>query len=226
MNLTATGFGVISSRMNIAAAKRVYRQSARAAAAEATGERIVDAFARQLRERWFDEIRLEEVARDAGVAVQTVIRRFGGKEGLLDAVHQRLGGEIRQRREVAPGDADGAVASLIEDYEEVGDLIMRTLAQEERYAPLKAITDIGRAMHREWIGTAFAPWLDGMTMEQRRRATDALVVAGDIYVWKLLRRDMKRPLAEYQTLLETMCAAAIGRRREEIFKTPARGDGR
>jgi AcrR family transcriptional regulator len=211
--------------MNYAAPKRAYRQSARAAAAEATGARILASFARHLRERWFDEIRLEEVAGDAGVTIQTVIRRFGGKEGLLDAVHRQLEGEIRNRREVAAGDAAGAVASLIEDYEKVGDLIMRTLAQEERYAAFKAITDLGRASHRAWIGTAFEPWLQDLAAADRRSAVDALVVAGDIYVWKLMRRDMKRSIAEYRTLLETLLASAIGRRREDIFETSARGDG-
>ncbi len=211
--------------MNVAAPKRVYRQSARALAAEATGERILNAFTKQFRERWFDEIRLEEVAREAGVTIQTVIRRFGSKEGLLDAMHQRLGSEIRQRREVEAGDVDGAIASLIEDYEEVGDLVMRTLAQEDRYAAVKAITDIGRSMHRKWISKAFEPWLDRMPLEDdRHRAIDALVVAGDIYVWKLVRKDMKRPVAEYQALMETMCAAAVGLSPEQIFTKPALGD--
>ena len=203
--------------MNMAVPKRAYRQSARARAAEATGERILDAFADQLRGRWFDEIRLEDVARDAGVTVQTVIRRFGSKEGLLNAMHERLGGEIRQRREVRPGDAAGAVASIVEDYETVGDLIMRTLAQEERYAALKTMTDIGRAMHREWMAGAFAPWLDKLAPDERLRATDALVVAGDIYVWKLIRRDMRRPVEEYKTLMEKMCAAALGVSLERLF---------
>lgn len=159
------------------------------------------------------------------MTIQTVIRRFGSKEGVLDAVHRQLEGEIRNRRQVEAGDATGAVASLIEDYEQVGDLIIRTLAQEERYAAFKAITDIGRLMHRRWIATAFEPWLAEMPPEDRRRATDALVVGGDIYVWKLLRRDMKRPIAEYRVLLESMLATAIARRRGEIFKTSDRGDG-
>ena len=203
--------------MNYAAAKRPYRQSARARATEATAKRILDAFTHQLRERWFDEIRLEDVARAAGVTVQTVIRRFGGKDGLLDATHQRLGAEIRQRREVEPGDAAGAVASIVEDYEAVGDLIMRSLAQEDRYPAVKAMTDIGRASHRAWITQAFEPWLERIPAEERRNASDALVVAGDIYVWKLIRRDMKRPLAEYRVLLERLCAAAVGVPRAQIF---------
>lgn len=203
--------------MKVRAAKRIYRQSTRALAAEATAESILDAFGRQLRERWFDEIRLEEVAREAGVTIQTVLRRFGSKEGLLNAEHQRLGDEIRQRREVEPGDVDGAIASIIEDYEKVGDLIVRMLAQEDRYLAVKAMTDVGRRMHHEWIAEAFRPWLAEMTPQARRCATDALVVAGDIYVWKLIRRDMKRPVAEYRTLIEHMCAAAVDVSREQMF---------
>jgi AcrR family transcriptional regulator len=212
--------------MNVAVPKRAYRQSARALAAEATGERILDAFGRQLRERWFDEIRLDDIAHEAGVTIQTVLRRFGSKEGLLDAMHERLGSEIRQRREVEAGDVAGAVASLIEDYEEIGDLVMRTLAQEDRYPAVKAMTDIGRAMHRAWIGKAFEPWLDRMAPDARRRAADALVVAGDVYVWKLLRRDMKRPIAEYRALVETLCAAAVGVPRKQLFDIMADGAGK
>ena len=210
--------------MKATAAKRVYRQSARAETAEATAHRILDAFAADLRERWFDEIRLDDVAREAGVTVQTVIRRFGGKEGLLDAMHERLGAEIRQRREVAPGDAKGAVASIVEDYEKVGDLVMRTLAQEDRYPSVRKMTDIGRAQHRAWIGRAFEPWLAPMAPGARRRAHDALVVAGDIYVWKLIRRDMNRPVAEYRALMEAMCAAAIGLPPGQLFDQPSAGD--
>ncbi len=209
--------------MNMVVPKRAYRQSARARAAEATGERILDAFARHLRENWFDEIRLEDVAGEAGVSVQTVIRRFGSKEGLLDAMHERLGAEIRRRREVAPGDAPGAVASIVEDYETVGDLILRTLAQEDRYAAVRTMTDIGRAMHREWMAGAFAPWLTEIPADERRRATDALVVAGDIYIWKLIRRDMRRPVNEYKTLMEKMCAAALGVSPKQLFNPSISG---
>ncbi|MXP41640.1 TetR family transcriptional regulator [Altererythrobacter soli] len=204
--------------------KRPYRQSARARAAEATGERILDVFAARLSESWFDEIKLEDVASEAGVTVQTVIRRFGGKEGLLEAVHDRLGWQIRQRREVPAGDAAGAVSALATDYEAVGELVLRSLAQEERYAPVKAMTDIGRKMHREWMSIAFKPWLDPLSEGERRKAVDALVVAGDIYVWKLIRKDMQRPIAEYRALVQRMCAAAVGIPHKQLFNDTESGD--
>lgn len=203
--------------MNMDSPRRVYRQSTRAAAAEATGERILDAFAGHMGRRWFDEIRLEDVARDAGVTVQTVLRRFGSKEQLLEAMHRRMDGQIRRRRGVTPGDVQGVIAALVEDYEAVGDLAIRLLAQEDRYPALKAVTDEGRAGHRQWMAQAFAPWLDGLDDEAGRRATDALVAAGDVYVWKLLRRDMARPVAEYRMLVERLCCAAIGASTGEVF---------
>ncbi|MGQ0588307.1 MAG: TetR/AcrR family transcriptional regulator [Sphingosinicella sp.] len=210
--------------MNVESPKRPYRQSARARATEETGRRIVDAFVAQFRARWFDEIRLEDVAGAADVAVQTVLRRFGSKEGLLGAMQERMNEEIIQRRTVAPGDHAAAIEALIEDYEEIGELIMRMLAQEDKYPALRAFTDSGRAFHRDWIASAFAPALARLTEGARRRAVDALVVAGDIYVWRLIRKDMARPIAEYRALLEIMCAAALGVAREEMFDTVSGDD--
>ena len=56
---------------------RTYRMTARADAAERTGERITDAMLRRFAELPYDRIRLEDVAAVAEVTVQTVIRRFG-----------------------------------------------------------------------------------------------------------------------------------------------------
>jgi AcrR family transcriptional regulator len=190
-------------------AKRSYRQTARAAAAKATGDRIADIFTAALRDRWFDEITLDQVARQAGVTVQTIIRRFGGKDGLLETARQRLGAEIKRHREVPVGDAGQAIDAIIDDYEAAGDLIVRLLAQEDRYAPLRAVTDIGRGEHRAWTGEIFAQWLDRLAPDERRAAHDALIVATDLYVWKLIRRDMKRSKAELRAVMARLAAAAL-----------------
>ena len=66
--------------------KRPYNQTARAASAEGLRQKIVTAFRDLLLTRWIDEITLDEVATSAGTTRQSVIRLFGGKEGVLAAV--------------------------------------------------------------------------------------------------------------------------------------------
>src|SRR3954451_3829134 len=103
------------------ATPRSYHQTARAGSTEATGRRIVEAFLTRLMRQWFDEITLDQVAADAGVTVQTVVRRFGGKEGLLSKASRILGVRINAQR-VAPPQAVGRlVDNLIADYEQTGD---------------------------------------------------------------------------------------------------------
>jgi AcrR family transcriptional regulator len=196
--------------MNYAEPRRPYRQTSRAAAAEATGGRILAAFRARLEQGWLEEIRLEDIARDAGVTVQTVIRRFGGKEGLLEVAAERIGEAVELRRDVAPGQALPAIAAVIRDYEASGDLIMRMLAQEDRHPAMRRITDVGRAGHRRWIGDVFAPWIERAPRERREAMHDALVVATDLYVWKLVRRDMGRGTDALVRLMLQMIAAALG----------------
>ena len=75
--------------MNIARQTRPYRMVTRAQAAARTGERILDAAVEVFFEEPSARISLEEVARRAGLTVQTVIRRFGGRDGLLAAAAAR-----------------------------------------------------------------------------------------------------------------------------------------
>lgn len=190
--------------------KRRYRQSARARAAEETGDRILDTFAARLRTDWFDEITLEQVAREAEVTVPTIIRRFGTKEGLLEAAWERLGQQIRRRRSVHVGDPAGAIRAVVRDYEVVGDLIVRALAQEDRYPAFRSVNDKGRAHHRGWVEACFAPWLDGLPVAERRRRLDGLIAATDLYLWKLVRRDMGRSKAHVQALMLDLIEGVIG----------------
>jgi AcrR family transcriptional regulator len=189
--------------------RRPYRQTARAEAAEATGGRILDAFADAMRKKWLEDITLDEVASAAGVTVQTVIRRFGGKEGLLAASRDHLGEQVRADRKVPVGDLERAVANLCADYENSGDMIVRLLAQEERFAVLDGLLDYGRAEHRAWVSLVCAPWLDPLGPKQREAALDALVAALDVYVWKLARRDMSRSRLETQRLILRLARGVI-----------------
>jgi AcrR family transcriptional regulator len=195
--------------MKLTATPRPYRQTARAASAEATKASILEAFQRRLEGHWFEDIRLEDVARDAGVTVQTVIRLFAGKDGLLVATIDRMADAINRGRGAPGGDVSLMVKRIVEDYEQVGDLVIRLLAQEERHPAIRKVTDLGRREHRAWMSKAFAAALSALPEPEARRRLDALVVATDLYVWKLIRRDMRRPLSELQALMKSMIQAAL-----------------
>jgi AcrR family transcriptional regulator len=191
-------------------AKRAYRQDARAKAAEQTAERIVAAFAKRMATDWFDQITLDEIARDAGVTVPTIIRRFGSKEGLLKPTWAMMEIEVNKRRHMPVGDPVKAVRAIVDDYEEIGDFVIRALAQEERYPLFKPLNDIGRAHHHGWVESVFARWLNDLPPAERKRRHDALIVATDIYVWKLVRRDMGRSVQHLKTLLLETIGGLIG----------------
>jgi AcrR family transcriptional regulator len=189
--------------------RRRYTQGARARAAEATARRIVDAFLARLMKQWFDEITLDRVAADAGVTVQTVVRRFGGKEGLLVEAVQTMGDQVNARRATPPGDIGRLVTNLLADYEQSGDAVIRLLALEPRHAALKKFLAVGRRWHRDWIAGQFEVELARLDPPARKRAVDALVIATDVYTWKLLRRDMGRSVSEAGTIMNRVICATI-----------------
>lgn len=196
------------------ARKRPYRMDRRAAAAQETGRRIIQATIDLYMERWLEDLTLEEVAERAGVTVQTVLRRFGSKSGLIQAAGETLRGEITAQRSQAPaGDIEGAVANLIEHYEATGDLTMRTLAQEQRHVVLRDFAEQGRAIHRAWVETAFAPFLDRRSPASRQDLLTRLVVVTDLYVWKLLRRDMNLEREKTEHEIVAMVSAVLERAR-------------
>src|SRR4051794_36441356 len=113
--------------------RRAYRQGARAAAAAENTRRIVTAAEELFAERLYDQVSLADVAESAGVGLQTLIRRFPTKEALVSGVGEIVRARVMEQRGVAPvGDVPGAVANLVEHYEDVGHMALRLLAQEER----------------------------------------------------------------------------------------------
>jgi AcrR family transcriptional regulator len=188
---------------------RKYRQTGRADAAEETARQILAAFSDSLRTRWFDEVTLEEVADRAGVHVRTVIRRFGGKEGLLEAFVDDFIPSIAIDRETPPGDVAAAIDRLIDIYETWGDSVIRNLAQEHRHPALKRLLDLGRERHRAITVETYASWLDRLAPPDRLRTLDALVAATDVYVWKLARRDMGRSRADVAKIVHALVGAVL-----------------
>jgi AcrR family transcriptional regulator len=164
---------------------------ARAEAAAVTEERILDAAWRQFAERPYEEVRLADVAAQAGVSVQTLHSRLGTKDALFVAAWAWIVGQEGARRETAPvGDVPAAVRILYDSYELRGDAVLRLLAAEDRIPAVREMTDAGRKWHREWVRRTFAPLLVDPSGAARERRLTSLVVSTDLLVWKLLRRDM------------------------------------
>lgn len=171
-------------------AKRPYRQEVRAEATAATGRRILQAALDLYAERWIEQVTLEAVAARAGVTAQTVLRRFGSKEGLLAAAGDELERQVSAQRLAAPiGDVARALDNLLDHYEDMGDLVLRSLAQEGRSPAIGALMDRGRQFHYAWVERTFAPQLADLAAWDRDRRLAQLIAVTDVYVWKLLRRD-------------------------------------
>jgi AcrR family transcriptional regulator len=163
--------------------------TARAESTAATGERILDAVIALFWERPTDQIVLREVAERAGVTVQTVIRRYGGREGLLAAAGERQIRLTEAERAVPVGDAETAVDVLLEHYERNAAGVLRLLATEESSPVLSEFAERGRRLHREWCRDAFAPFLTHLTGVDHDRRLAQVVAVCDVYTWKLLRLD-------------------------------------
>lgn len=164
--------------------------TARAESAAQTGERILDAAVALFWERPADGLSLDDVALRAGVSTRTVIRRFGGKQGLLVAAVEREGRRVGAQRGTAPvGDVAGAVRVLVDHYEELGDRVLVMLAAEPQFPGLAPIVDGGREVHRDWCRRVFAPSLEACSGVDRARLLAQLVAVCDVQTWKLLRRD-------------------------------------
>ena len=191
--------------------KRAYRKSRRARAEAATGTAILDAALAAFTREPFDRVTLQAVADAAGVTVQTVIRRFGSKEGLFQALAERETPRILAARAVAEGaDLSIALDALLAHYEADGDLVLNLLAQETRVEPAAEAVATGRHVHRDWVERHCADLLAGSSGAARQRMLHAAIVATDLGTWKLLRRDLGLPLAEVKAVMMTLLATLQG----------------
>jgi AcrR family transcriptional regulator len=190
---------------------RAYVMRARAESADGTRQRILDATVHELWYRRVNDVRLEDIAARADVSVQTVLRIFGSKAALIGSAWDPLRDRILGQRESAePGDVEGTVTALFDHYEEMGDFVIRNLADEQKVPELGEWLERGRRAHRASIEHQFAPQLAGQGTDTER-LLDCLVVACDVYTWQLLRRDMGRSREDAEARVRHMVAGILGR---------------
>jgi AcrR family transcriptional regulator len=197
--------------------RREYRMQARAEAAAENASRILRAVAELWREQSIPEITLEEIARRAGVSVRTVIRRFGSRDGVIEATVEFEAARIGAERDRAcVGDVDGGLAILLEHYERDGAAVMRTLAMEDSVAVARTVAQMGRRAHRAWCARLFAPYLPPICERRYEADLDAFVAATDLYLWKLLRHDLGRSVDETGRVIRTLVEGLLHQSAEEV----------
>jgi len=189
--------------------KSCYAMTARAAKAEATRARIRLGAIALYRERPVEDFTLEEVAERAGVAVRTVLRAYPSKDELVYAALDDMAAGGVFTKPGPPGDVEAAVAAFFDIYEGVGDLVMQRLNDERRRPGLKPGLDQGRDNHRDGVRTVFAPQLERLHGGARAQLLNILVVLTDVYVWKLLRRDMALSRAAAEATVRTMITSVL-----------------
>ncbi len=186
---------------------RQYDMSGRERAKTATRESIVratiDCF---MAERSF-AVTLPAIADRAGVTVKTVLRHFGSRDALTDVACKQVYDEVMAERETALNDPAAAIRVLLDHYERRGLMVLAMLAEETEPRALQ-LTTAGKLIHREWVEEVFAAQLPA-TGDARRRLIDVLVVATDVYAWKLLRLDRGLSVDEVHDRITLMTTALL-----------------
>jgi AcrR family transcriptional regulator len=183
--------------------------NARADAAAATGERLLAAAWEHFGSRPFEEVRLQDIASDAGVTVQTLYLRIGNKDALLTEAYKWWGKQESAARDAAQvGDVPGAVGILFAHYEAHGLAILRMLSQEDRLPAVRYLMDAGRDYHRRWAERTFEPLLRGLRGRRRERRLIGIIASTDVLVWKLLRVDMRVERTEAEQIVADMIRAS------------------
>ncbi len=166
---------------------RRYTMRQRATAHAATRTAILNAVLELAGEMLTMEITLEDVAARAGVSTRTVLRHFRSRDGLFDALEVFARDALFEERPAPVGDVAAAVRVLVAHYEVRGDMTVLVIGQESTDARSRHWLDFGRRVHREWVQRVFEPELASRTKPEP--IVQLLIVATDVLVWKLLRRD-------------------------------------
>lgn len=198
---------LISIDMN---ASRPYSMTRRAELAAQTRRRLLEASVDLHSERLITDISLEDVAVRAGVSVQTLLRHFGSRAALVDESIAFARDAVVEERRATPGDVTGALRVLVDHYETRGDTVLLMLAQESAEPFVRRVTDQGRAVHRAWVQEVFAPYL--AEAPDAGALLDLLVVATDVFTWKLLRRDRRLTRQVTESRMRLLVEAVLGSR--------------
>jgi AcrR family transcriptional regulator len=161
---------------------RAYDRTLRAAQAEQTRERVLDALIAALARE--DEISVPALAKAARVSVPTVYRYFPTREALMDAAQEAIGARLRRPAwPKSPEELEQRVGDRYAWFEDNGVLIRAILASQPGREVLRSV----QRRRERAVMRALAPrvsHLDGV----RARAVVAIVsMLDDAHAWRQLR---------------------------------------
>lgn len=189
---------------------RNYSMNNRSAAAARTGEKILDVTAGLWLRYPLTELTLERVAEESGVNIRTILRKFCSRDGLLEASMQHYAtAHMSQRQLDVDGDILKALTILLDEYEMMGDAVFRTIQIQDDLAIAKKILEEGRRAHREWCGRVFQPYLPDAASSDYETFLLAFISATEVYLWKLLRRDLKLSYSQTRSIFLTTVEALV-----------------
>jgi AcrR family transcriptional regulator len=194
---------------------RRYRMRTRADSTAATRERIVRATIDLSFEEERVDLTLEQIARRAETTVQTILRHFGTRDGLMAAANEHASAEIAAERYDPDGGVDANITLLVSHYERRGRFVLRLLAAAATDSgdDARAVTGPGKLLHRRWVEDVFAAELPAPG-PGRDALVDMLVVATDVYAWKLLRLDRGLDRGTTEDRIRTMSRSILNQYRK------------
>ncbi|RDH77023.1 TetR/AcrR family transcriptional regulator [Mycolicibacterium moriokaense] len=187
---------------------RTYDMGTRQQAKSATRDGIIRAAIDTCMAQRSFEITLPAVADRAGVTVKTVLRHFGSRDALIDAACAQAYDEVMAERTPPPDDPDAALRLLVAHYDRMGEVVLTMLA-EDNEPRTQLMNSNGRLAHRAWVEQVFGSRLP-TAPESRSRLIDVLVVATDVYCWKLLRLDRGLSADDVHDRMALMTEALLG----------------
>ncbi len=180
---------------------RNYNKIARAEAEERTRLALQDAATRVFFDEDWSATSLNDIAAEAGVTKQTLLRHFGSRDGLARAAFARARQAVAAQRSAVPaGDVAAAVENLLDHYETFGARALKLEALDPGASGFQYVQE-GRQFHYEWVETAFGPLLRSGTGRDRERQVAALIAVCDVHTWRLLSSHLGLARGEVEATL-------------------------
>lgn len=195
---------------------RAYDMTKRSDAVAGTRRRIAEAALALFKERDYDDVSLNEIARAAGLSHQTVLNHCENKAGVLVAAAELFSEEIRDlEADAIPGDVTSVVHTTCVRYEALGDANARWAAKATRAPEVAEVLARGRLAFQAWLEEMLGDLMpDGDDDPgEHRRVLLGLHAALDVFTWKLLRRDLGLSREQTEAQLTDLVLGVLARHR-------------